>query len=250
MAARTSAFAAELLARSRNDRYDGIAIASRMPRMMMTTSSSMRVKPLSSPAIRFRNFSRIYSLLLPVRDEARRSRRPQLASNSKGLRAGSGDDVRAGAGLVPGRISDRALDAVRRVRRRLDEQLARDDCRVVRLQSRDGHARITSRRTAAGVVGVVGLDSRDGRTDVCLCGRVVGAIAERQVRRNRDRQQDAEDDDDNEQLDEGEAALLTGHSLQELLAHLLSTPSGSRRGETQPQAAARLELKGLTGRLR
>src|SRR5919108_338793 len=83
MAARTSAFAAELLARSRNDRYDGIAIASRMPRMMMTTSSSMRVKPLSSPAIRFRNFSRINSLLLPGRDEARRSRRPQLASNSK-----------------------------------------------------------------------------------------------------------------------------------------------------------------------
>src|SRR5437870_478762 len=69
-AARTLAFAADWFARSLNDRYDGIAIASRMPRMMMTTRSSMRVKPLSSPAIRFMNLSRIYSLLLPV--ESRR----------------------------------------------------------------------------------------------------------------------------------------------------------------------------------
>src|ERR671934_2148134 len=62
-AARTFAFAAELLARSRNDRYDGIAIAKRMPRMMMTTSSSMRVKPLSSPASRCRILLDILGLL-------------------------------------------------------------------------------------------------------------------------------------------------------------------------------------------
>src|SRR5712691_7446726 len=54
MAARTLALAAELFARSLNERYEGIAIASRMPRMMMTTRSSMRVKPLSSPAKRCR----------------------------------------------------------------------------------------------------------------------------------------------------------------------------------------------------
>src|SRR3954471_18727115 len=54
MAARTLALAAELLARSRKLRYEGTAIANRMPRMMMTTRSSMRVKPLSSPASRCR----------------------------------------------------------------------------------------------------------------------------------------------------------------------------------------------------
>src|SRR5437870_8745589 len=64
-AARTLAFAADWFARSLNDRYEGIAIASRMPRMMMTTRSSMRVKPLSSRASRFAIFSRIALLLLP-----------------------------------------------------------------------------------------------------------------------------------------------------------------------------------------
>src|SRR5436305_1729980 len=38
------ACAADLLARSLKLRYDGTAIASRMPRMMMTTRSSIRVK--------------------------------------------------------------------------------------------------------------------------------------------------------------------------------------------------------------
>src|SRR6059058_4193105 len=64
-AARTLALAADWFARSLNERYEGIAIASRMPRMMMTTRSSMRVKPLSSPASRFDNLSRIALLLLP-----------------------------------------------------------------------------------------------------------------------------------------------------------------------------------------
>src|SRR5947207_6809323 len=53
-AARTLACAAELLARFLKLRYEGIAIASRIPRMMMTTRSSIRVKPLSSLARRFR----------------------------------------------------------------------------------------------------------------------------------------------------------------------------------------------------
>src|SRR5258707_495600 len=46
-AARTLACAAALFARSLNLRYDGIAIASRIPMMMMTTRSSMSVKPSS-----------------------------------------------------------------------------------------------------------------------------------------------------------------------------------------------------------
>src|SRR5437868_12449734 len=63
IAARTFALAAELFARSRKLRYEGIAIASRMPRMMMTTRSSMRVKPLSSPASRCRILLDIQELL-------------------------------------------------------------------------------------------------------------------------------------------------------------------------------------------
>src|SRR5919201_6927687 len=47
-AARTFACAAELFARLRKLRYEGIAIASRIPRMMITTRSSISVKPRSS----------------------------------------------------------------------------------------------------------------------------------------------------------------------------------------------------------
>src|SRR5437016_13676266 len=47
MAARTLAWAADLLARVRKLRYEGIAIASRIPRMMITTRSSISVKPSS-----------------------------------------------------------------------------------------------------------------------------------------------------------------------------------------------------------
>src|SRR3954447_11752642 len=51
-AARTLACAADLFARVRKLRYDGIAIASRIPRMMITTRSSISVKPRSSVLIR------------------------------------------------------------------------------------------------------------------------------------------------------------------------------------------------------
>src|SRR5580765_4679047 len=52
MAERTFASAAAFAALPRKLRYDGTAIATRMPRMMMTTRSSIRVKPCS-PASRF-----------------------------------------------------------------------------------------------------------------------------------------------------------------------------------------------------
>src|ERR687897_1880335 len=48
---RTLACAADLFARSRNFMYEGIAIASRIPMMMITTRSSMSVKP---PSFRLR----------------------------------------------------------------------------------------------------------------------------------------------------------------------------------------------------
>src|SRR5580765_3890419 len=47
MAERTFALAAAVTALSLKLRYAGTAIATRMPRMMMTTRSSMRVKPCS-----------------------------------------------------------------------------------------------------------------------------------------------------------------------------------------------------------
>ena len=47
IAARTFALAAESFARSRKLMYDGTAMASRMPMMMITTRSSIRVKPPS-----------------------------------------------------------------------------------------------------------------------------------------------------------------------------------------------------------
>jgi hypothetical protein len=53
--ARTLAWAADLFARVRKLKYEGIAIASRIPRMMITTRSSISVKPRSSRARRCRN---------------------------------------------------------------------------------------------------------------------------------------------------------------------------------------------------
>src|SRR5919108_6232801 len=53
-AARTFACAADLFARERKLRYEGIAIASRIPRMMITTRSSISVKPRSSLVSRCR----------------------------------------------------------------------------------------------------------------------------------------------------------------------------------------------------
>ena len=50
-------------------------------------------------------------------------------------------------------------------------------------------------------------DVRQDGTDVGLCGRLVRAILERQIRRHCDGQQDAEDDDDDQELDQGEALL-------------------------------------------
>src|SRR5215467_6270637 len=61
-AARRSAPAALLFARSRKLRYEGIAMAVRIARMIITTRSSIRVKPFSL-LIRFRNLSSM--VLLP-----------------------------------------------------------------------------------------------------------------------------------------------------------------------------------------
>src|SRR5437867_2086930 len=141
---------------------------------------------------------------------------------------GSGDDVGAGAVLVPDFAAHSALDAVGHGGRRHDGQLRGDDRRVIRLQQRDRHARITGGVGGTRVVGVVGLDSRDRGANVGLGGRVVRTIAEAQVRGDRDREQDAEDDDDNEKFDEGETAFLTGQPLPDLAGHYGSSFHGER----------------------
>src|ERR1051326_698669 len=79
IAARTFACAAVLLARSLNFRYDGIAIASRIPMMMMTTRSSMSVKP-SFAWSRFRMTCTEFSFLRGYR-------------KTRGDAAGIGDDM-------------------------------------------------------------------------------------------------------------------------------------------------------------
>src|SRR5215831_19968467 len=63
MADRTSAEAARWFARSLKPRYDGTAIASRMPMITMTTRSSISVKP-SSRSSRCRNLVIEFSLRL------------------------------------------------------------------------------------------------------------------------------------------------------------------------------------------
>src|SRR3954451_6041816 len=62
-AARTLACAADLFARVRKLRYEGIAIASRIPRMMITTRSSISVKPRSSLRTRCHSLLDILVLL-------------------------------------------------------------------------------------------------------------------------------------------------------------------------------------------
>src|ERR671911_1011840 len=121
--------------------------------------------------------------------------------------AGRGGDVATGALLVPGLRPDRAAEAVRDgVRSAQDDHVL--DTLVVGL-----HVGQVETRVALRVVGVVGLDGRDRCAHVRLGGRVVRPVAEGEVRRHRDREQDAEDDDDNEKLDEGETLLLTSQAL-------------------------------------
>src|SRR5205823_9945402 len=56
-------------------------------------------------------------------------------------------------------------------------------------------------------VGEVGLRRWNRRADVCRGRGPVRAVPEAEVGRNRDRQQDADDHDDNEELDQREAFL-------------------------------------------
>src|SRR4029450_2809069 len=126
-------------------RYEGIAIASRIPRMMITTSSSISVKPRCSLEVRRRvPIGRVIGCTDPSLSPKERGRglpRP-LGASSDGLLAVARLDVGSGAGLV---VEDRARGRVDdAVGRRVgDRDLDVLDPGVVRaLQLGQRHARV------------------------------------------------------------------------------------------------------------
>ena len=92
---------------------------------------------------------------------------------------------------------------------------------------RGGRVRVIG--AARGVVGVVRLDARDQRADVGRRCGLVRAILEAEVRRHRDREQDAENDDDDEELDQGET-LIGAHACLEAVDHVVASPSTAWNG--------------------
>src|SRR6266540_2244757 len=80
-------------------------------------------------------------------------------------------------------------------------------------RGREGRVRV--------VVGVERLHTRDGGANVRLCGGLLGASPEAEIRRDRDCEQDPDDDDHDKELDEGEAplTLLLRDPLAEPLNH-------------------------------
>src|SRR5947209_10704543 len=130
-----------------------------------------------------------------------------------GLADARGDRPVGAALEVGDRGRIRVLDAVARVVGTNDLHVL-DALVVGLLELRERHARV-----AGGVVGVEGLHAGDGGADVGLRGRVVGPIPEAQVGGDRDCEQDPEDDDDDEQLDQGEAALVTREAFPQGADH-------------------------------
>src|SRR3954447_3994224 len=211
-----------------------MAIAIRIPRMMMTTRSSMRVKP-SSPSMRLRRLFSIRVLLSRKRQwwgarnrfgqtEGRGFAAPFRFRDQGGagaLRAGAEEDICARAVLEERVGTDRRRDAVGRRRRRgRAEDDVLDSGVVARLQLRERRAHV------AVVVGGGRLDAGDGRADVRLRCRLAGAILAAEVRGDGDRHQDPEDDDDDQELDEREA-LVTLQARPQFVQHVVPAPSES-----------------------
>ena len=68
------------------------------------------------------------------------------------------------------------------------------------------------------------LRGRDGGPDVRAGGTPLGALLEAEIRRDCDRQQNGDDDEDDEQLDEGEALLALDSPLKPAEKHVLLLP--------------------------
>src|SRR5581483_5192160 len=250
-------------------------MATRMPRMTMTTRSSMSVKPLSSRARRAlmvltirsllpqggrergrglyrRGSTPAHSLQWGIRTamesphgggcpKTRRARSPAPSGGTgvavslrqavaDGLRAGGraggvhlgdgrdgrgrgalGDLGRVAAdvvGAVTGRLV--VVEAVGSARAKdLDADLRGDAGGLLR-EVRGREAGVAA--VAAGRVLVPALGCRDRGADVRHRGGVLGVAAGAQIGRDGNRNQDAEDDDDDQELDERETALLTSQA--------------------------------------
>src|SRR6185436_2269915 len=143
-----------------------------MPRMTMTTTSSMSVKPFCSA----RFISKLPVLCVPLGTERRRERRAvdrgavRRREDRCGARAGEG--TRAGRAALHGHLGIDARIGRRRLRRAIK------------------HDRRALQRAASGLA-----DRRPGGT------RKIGEL------RDRDRGKDAEDDDHHHQFDQREAFL-------------------------------------------
>src|SRR4051794_11558463 len=165
----------------------------------------------ASRLIRALSARRLPVLSLSRDDEGRDCSRPSglLRTESSGSAGGAADDLRRRAGLLERVAALGRADAVARAGA-LDNEVVLQTGVVARLELREVH-----RRGVVAVVRVVRLDGRHRRADVRLSSRALSAILEAEVRRDRDRQQDAEDHDDDQELDEREA-LVARQPLLEL----------------------------------
>src|SRR5580765_7649796 len=129
-------------------------------------------------------------------------------------RARDATDVVVGGGAAVFGV----LDAVAGVR-------VHRDALDVRADTRSGSAK--SRTGQAGVVAVLDVEllrRRNGRADVRLRSRRLRAALEAQVRGHRNSDEDAENDDDDQKLDEGEA-LLRAQPRLNAIKHSAGSPS-------------------------
>src|SRR3954465_5302636 len=165
--------------------------------------------------------SAIHAAGLTVKYEGRGLPRPSCQPVAAALAAAGIDGSRRSRLVVEDRRRLGVDDAVRR--RVRDGDLDVLDPGVVRgLQLDRGRARV-----AGGVVGVVRLHARHRCTNVGLRGGLVGPRAEAEVRGDRDRKQDPEDDDHDEQLDQGETVLLARKAVPQIQHSLLLRLSNS-----------------------
>src|SRR3954453_13220123 len=107
-AARRLAAAADFSALPLKPMYDGTAIASRMPRMMITTRSSMRVKPPSvfPCAILFLSLSIESSVRDPISDGICQGPRQGHGADAPSLSAADGERISPELGTARTRVDE------------------------------------------------------------------------------------------------------------------------------------------------
>src|SRR5215471_18043532 len=239
--------------------------------MIRTTSSSISVKPLSSLLSRCLRECMQFSFVgrgtqtrplsaaakaapppergirLPGTSPATSEKKEGAVSRAlsggcrvkRGLAVRSRVDGNRSAGAVHVAVV-RAHLVLQAVRRRGARHLRELEALVDGLQTGDRHAGIRLRVA----IGVERLGRRKGRADVGLGRGLLSAVLEAKVRRDGDREQHADDDQNDEQLDQREAALILVKPLSEGMHAVLlcrtgypDPPSiGSGEGRSSPRA--------------